>query len=121
MLKSYGQGAYSRKIKLVEKRIDETLKRVNEKMGVKETDTGLAPPHLWDLEADRMRGNEGGTLQVARCTKIIKPPQPDGETQFVINVKQIGKFVVGLGKKVSAEDIEEGMRVGYKACVLLIR
>ena len=112
MLKTYGQGAYSQRIKLVEKRIDDTLKRVNERMGVKESDTGLAPPHLWDLEADRMRGNEGSTLQVARCTKIIKPA--DGsEHQFVINVKQIGKFVVGVGKKVAPEDIEEGMRVGY--------
>jgi 26S proteasome regulatory subunit T1 len=119
MLKTYGQGAYSLKIKAVEKRIDDTLKRVNERMGVKESDTGLEPPHLWDLEADRMRGSEGGTLQVARCTKIIKPAAggvEGGETsehQFVINVKQIGKFVVGVGKKVSPEDIEEGMRVGY--------
>ena len=31
----------------------------------------------------------------------------------MINVKQIGKFVVGLGKKVSPSDIEESMRVGY--------
>lgn len=126
MLKTYGQGAYSMKIKDVEGRIDETLKRVNERMGVKESDTGLAPPHLWDLEADRMRGSEGGTLQVARCTKIIKPTTSNdsssnnvnltGDTpehQFVINVKQIGKFVVGVGKKVNPEDIEEGMRVGY--------
>lgn len=114
MLKTYGQGAYSLKIKAVERRIDDTLKRVNERMGVKESDTGLAPPHLWDLEADRMRGSEGGTLQVARCTKIIAPTESNNnEHQFVINVKQIGKFVVGLGKKVSPEDIEDGMRVGY--------
>jgi 26S proteasome regulatory subunit T1 len=120
MLKTYGQGPYSLKIKEVERRVEETLKRVNERMGVKETDTGLAAPHLWDLEADRMRGSEGGTLQVARCTKIINAIGGDpastntsGESQYVINVKQIGKFVVGLGKKVSAEDVEEGMRVGY--------
>lgn len=30
----------------------------------------------------------------------------------MINVKQIAKFVVGLGEKVSPTDIEEGMRVG---------
>jgi 26S proteasome regulatory subunit T1 len=32
--------------------------------------------------------------------------------KYVINVKQIAKFVVGLGEKVAPTDIEEGMRVG---------
>ncbi|CDJ44889.1 hypothetical protein ETH_00035660, partial [Eimeria tenella] len=36
----------------------------------------------------------------------------DEETKYIINVKQIAKFVVGLGEKVAAMDIEEGMRVG---------
>jgi len=74
-------------------------------------------------------------LQVARCTKIIKcpplteaqqaaaaaraaggtdqPPNADEQDKYVINVKQIAKFVVALGDKVSPTDIEEGMRVGY--------
>lgn len=30
----------------------------------------------------------------------------------MINVRQIAKFVVGLGEKVSPTDVEEGMRVG---------
>ena len=47
---------------------------------------------------------------MARCTKIINPGQDDAK--YVINVKQIAKFVVGLGDKVSPTDIEEGMRVG---------
>jgi len=70
-------------------------------------------------------------LQVARCTKIINgpgngdpnaPPVPkedededaiqlDGP-KYLISVKQIAKFVVALGEKVSPTDIEEGMRVG---------
>lgn len=88
---------------------------------MKESDTGLAPPNLWDLPADKRRVQEEQTLQVARCTKIIKKEATaaaDGttaeeeESQYMINVKQIGKFVVGLGKKVSPTDIEEGMRVG---------
>jgi hypothetical protein len=37
-------------------------------------------------------------LQVARCTKIINPNTDDAK--YVINVKQIAKFVVGLGDKV---------------------
>ena len=32
----------------------------------------------------------------------------------MINVKQIAKFVVGLGEKVAPTDIEEGMRVGVE-------
>lgn len=37
--------------------------------------------------------------QVARCTKIINAGQEDAK--YVINVRQIAKFVVGLGEKVS--------------------
>lgn len=36
--------------------------------------------------------------QVARCTKIINPNTD--EAKYVINIKQIAKFVVGLGDKV---------------------
>lgn len=42
--------------------------------------------------------------QVARCTKIISPNTEDAK--YVINVKQIAKFVVGLAEKVSPTDIE---------------
>src|SRR5690348_16583159 len=50
-------------------------------------------------------------LQVARCTKIINPGTEDAK--YMINVRQIAKYVVGLGERVSPTDIEEGMRVGY--------
>lgn len=30
------------------------MKRVNELTGIKESDTGLAPPALWDLVADKV-------------------------------------------------------------------
>lgn len=102
-------------------------------MGVKESDTGLAPPNLWDIPADRQRMGEEHPLQVARCTKIIKvDPEKaakaqavnplgavqgqkgaDEQDQYVINIKQIAKFVVGLGERVAPTDVEEGMRVGY--------
>ena len=41
-----------------------------------------------------------------------RKPNADEEDKYVINVKQIAKFVVGLGDKVASTDIEEGMRVG---------
>lgn len=85
---------------------------MNEKMGVKESDTGLAPPNLWDIPADKQRMQEEHPLQVARCTKIIQAGEGE-DAKYVINVKQIAKFVVGLGQRVAPTDVEEGMRVGY--------
>lgn len=165
LLKTYGQGPYAASLKSLDNEIKEVQKRVNEKMGVKESDTGLAPPNLWDLVADEQRMRSEQPLQVARCTKIIKAgsdkPKENGsagqasagqdgeseggsessagpgagglagalgglgglgalggqaqaeeEDKYVINVKQIAKFVVGLGDRVAPTDIEEGMRVG---------
>lgn len=112
LLKTYGQGPYARELKTIERDIKDGQTRVNDKMGVKESDTGLAPPNLWDIPADKQRMSEEHPLQVARCTKIITAT--DGEdAKYLINVKQIAKFVVGLGERVAPTDIEEGMRVGY--------
>lgn len=58
-------------------------------------------------------------LQVARCTKIIQDEKDQDKSKYVINVKQIAKFVVNLGERVSPTDIEEGMRVGY-VCIFII-
>ena len=57
--------------------------------------------------------SEDHPLQVARCTKIIQDEKDPEKSKYVINVKQIAKFVVKLGERVSPTDIEEGMRVGY--------
>jgi 26S proteasome regulatory subunit T1 len=76
--------------------------------------------------------NEDHPLQVARCTKIIPKDAKlaaaaeavnapgadrtqkgaDEQDKYVINIKQIAKFVVALGDRVAPTDIEEGMRVG---------
>lgn len=105
---------------------------------MKESDTGLAPPSLWDLVADKQAMQEEQPLQVARCTKIINPGQDDAK--YMISLKpvrgaaraaargarrpvgrgsgvtlcwrQIAKYVVSLGEKVAPTDVEEGMRVG---------
>merc|ERR1740127_445836 len=54
--------------------------------------------------------NEEQPLLVARCTKIIDAGTEDAK--YMINIKQIAKYVVGLGDKVAPTDVEEGMRVG---------
>jgi 26S proteasome regulatory subunit T1 len=112
VLKTYGAAPYGAALKKLEQQIKEKQTSVNEKIGVKESDTGLAPPHLWDVAADRQRMSEEQPLQVARCTKIIQDEKDTEKSKYVINVKQIAKFVVNLGDRVSPTDIEEGMRVG---------
>jgi len=112
LLKTYGLGPYAEPIKKVEKDLKEISKKVNDLCGIKESDTGLAHPSQWDTVSDKQAMQEEQPLQVARCTKIIQPTTADDTAKYVINVKQIAKFVVGLGDRVSPTDIEEGMRVG---------
>jgi len=110
LLKTYGVGPYSKSIKTTEDDIKKITKHVNEICGIKESDTGLGPPSQWDLVADKQMMSEEQPLQVSRCTKIINAGTEDAK--HIINVKQIAKFVVGLGDRVAPTDIEEGMRVG---------
>jgi len=110
LLKTYGVGPYSKAIRSIEEEIKKIAKKVNDISGIKESDTGLAPPSQRDLIADKQMMSEEQPLQVARCTKIINAGTEDAK--YVINVKQIAKFVVGLGERVAPTDIEEGMRVG---------
>ncbi|OEU18032.1 26S proteasome subunit P45 [Fragilariopsis cylindrus CCMP1102] len=133
LLKSYGLGPYSTSIKTLEEEIKKHQEEVKKLIGIKESDTGLSPPSMWDLVGDKQMMSEEAPLQVARCTKIISGEDaaeaapagggggaaPSGgaaaaavPNKYVINVKQIAKFVVGLGEKVAPTDIEEGMRVG---------
>lgn len=110
LLKSYGAGPYDASIKKTEEKMQALLKSINEISGIKESDTGLAPPALWDLAADKQVLQNEAPLQVARCTKIINPNSES--PKYIINVKQYAKFVVDLADSVSPSDIEEGMRVG---------
>ncbi|KAA0720970.1 26S proteasome regulatory subunit 7 26S proteasome AAA-ATPase subunit RPT1 [Triplophysa tibetana] len=116
LLKTYGQSTYSRQIKQVEDDIQSLLKKINELTGIKESDTGLAPPALWDLAADKQTLQSEQPLQVARCTKIINADSED--PKYIINVKQFAKFVVDLSDQVAPTDIEEGMRVGDISLIL---
>jgi len=131
LLKSYGLGPYSTAIKNIEEEIKKHQTEVKRLIGIKESDTGLSPPSMWDLVGDKQMMSEEAPLQVARCTKIITADEAEtaaggsaatsgannanaqaAPNKYVINVKQIAKFVVGLGEKVAPTDIEEGMRVG---------
>lgn len=130
LLKSYGLGPYTVPIKDIEEEIRKHQQTVKDLIGIKESDTGLSQPSQWDLVGDKQMMQEEAPLQVARCTKIIagedagegngggangggnNPSAQLSGNKYVINVKQIAKFVVGLGEKVAPTDVEEGMRVG---------
>merc|ERR1711998_289598 len=110
LLTTFGVGPYAETIKTAEADIVKISKSVDDARGIKESDTGLAAPSTWDLVADKQVMQQEQPLQVARCTKIINADTDDAK--YMINVKQIAKFVVALGENVSPMDIEEGMRVG---------
>ncbi len=59
-----GAGPYAANIKQTEDDIAASLKKVNELAGVKESDTGLAAPALWDLPADKQALQSEEPLQV---------------------------------------------------------
>jgi len=109
VLRRYGMGPYADAIKKCEEETKALVEKVKKASGIKESDTGLALPSQWNLVHDKQLLSEQ-PLQVARCTKIINPNTDDAK--YMITIKQIAKFVVGLGEKVVATDIEEGMRVG---------
>ncbi|KAH7648151.1 26S proteasome regulatory subunit 7 (RPT1)-AAA atpase [Cryptosporidium xiaoi] len=110
IMRRYGMGPYVSQIKQVESEVKDLMSAISKLNSIRESDTGLAPPSQWDLAADRQNMQMEQPLQVARCTKIIDPGTE--EAKYVINIKQMAKYVVGLGDKVAPTDIEEGMRVG---------
>lgn len=59
-----GTGPYTEKIKVAEDDITATMKRVNDLAGIKESDTGLAVPGLWDIQADKQALQTEEPLQV---------------------------------------------------------
>ena len=57
-------------------------------------------------------------MELARAVNPAGAPQGQKGThgeqdKYVINIKQIAKFVVGLGDRVAPTDIEEGMHARY--------
>ena len=95
-------------IEALNKEIERLQSIIKKEVGVQESDTGLAPRQYWDLEDDKKRSRQQPLL-VAYCTNII---EREPQNHYLIKVKNIAKYVVALGEKVSSVDIEEGMRVG---------
>jgi 26S proteasome regulatory subunit T1 len=69
-LYSQGVGPYNKKVTAVEKDIKDLNKRIFELVGVKESDTGLAPPSQWDLVSDKQMMQEEQPLQVSSSQSL---------------------------------------------------
>lgn len=110
LLKVYGGGPYHKAIKDAEEAVSKTAEALNKKSGVKESDTGLAPPINWDLNGDQRIMQSENPLHVGRCTRIINKGQDNAK--YVISIRDHAKYVVNLGERVAPQDIEESMRVG---------
>lgn len=54
MLRRYGKGPYHNSLNVVEKEVTELNQKITSMCGIKESDTGLALPASWNLEADKM-------------------------------------------------------------------
>lgn len=109
-MKRYGRGPYTEPIKKAEEEIKEYNSKITTLAGIKESDTGLALPASWNLQQDAMMLKQDPSLQVGRCTKILNAGTEDAK--YIVHLKHLGKFVVGLDEKLAPTDIEEGMRVG---------
>jgi 26S proteasome regulatory subunit T1 len=96
------------------KRAEEDIKAFNQKIselaGIKDSDTGLSLPSQWNIAQDKQMMKQDPVLQVARLTKILNAGTEDAK--YVIHMKHMGKYVVGLDEKLAPTDVEEGMRVG---------
>ncbi|KAI5191820.1 26S proteasome regulatory subunit T1 [Nematocida sp. AWRm77] len=111
LIMNYGKGYYADSIADTEREVKALYERVSSKLGLKEAETGLAPPMLWNLYSDNERAKVEKTLQVARCCKVMEE-SVEGNDRYMINVKQIAKFIVNRHKSLARDDISEGMRVG---------
>ena len=111
ILKKYGKGPYAEKIKTIEDDVKEKIKEINKLCGIKESETGLAHPSNWVVEADKMAIKED-SLMVGRITKILDPNTD--HSRYIIHVKKQAKYIVDLSDQLSPTDVEEGMRVGVE-------
>jgi len=110
-MQNYGRAAYAATIKILEKGLKTRLQEINKASGIQESDKGLAHPSQWDMASDQQRLSQEQPLKVARCTRIIQGEGND-PNKYMINLRNMAKYVVELGERVAVDDIEEDMRVG---------
>ena len=109
ILKKYGRGPYTEKIRTIEDEVKALTKDVNRLCGIKESETGLSLPSNWVKIADRKAIGEE-PLMVGRIIKIMD--KDTDHTRYMIHLRKVAKYVVELSDQLSPTDVEEGMRIG---------
>ena len=109
ILKKYGRGPYTEKIRNIEDEVKTLTKDVNKLCGIKESETGLSLPSNWVKIADKKAVGEE-PLMVGRIIKIMD--KDTDHTRYMIHLRKVAKYVVELSDQLSPTDVEEGMRVG---------
>ena len=109
ILKKYGRGPYTEKIKTIEDEVKDLTKDVNKLCGVRESETGLSLPSNWVKIADKKAIGEE-PLMVGRIIKIMD--KDTDHTRYMVNIRKVAKYVVELSDQLSPTDVEEGMRIG---------
>jgi 26S proteasome regulatory subunit T1 len=71
---------------------------------------GISKKSKWNLGLDKISVEEDHTLQIANCTQIVRS-DPEN-LKFIVHIKHTGKFLVGLGERISPTDLNEVIRVG---------
>uniref|UniRef100_A0A6P6YJN6 26S proteasome regulatory subunit 7 n=1 Tax=Dermatophagoides pteronyssinus TaxID=6956 RepID=A0A6P6YJN6_DERPT len=95
-----------------EQRCAELNAEVLKLVGVANTETGLAPVGQWDLKTDKKIIEEEYGLLIGECTSLIETQS--AEPKVVVNLRNMAKYLVGIGKDVRLEELEEGRRVGLE-------
>ena len=109
ILKKYGRGPYTEKIKTLEDEVKDLTKEVNKLCGIRESETGLSLPSNWVTIADKKAIGEE-PLMVGRIIKIMD--KDTDHTRYMIHLRKVAKYVVELNDQLSPTDVEEGMRIG---------
>lgn len=92
LLTAYGAGPYAAKLKAAEAELKTLAKRVDDACGVRESDTGLAPPSRWDLVSDKQAMSEEQPLQV--CERKREHAGVEGERQRIIFFRLMARSMV---------------------------
>ena len=111
ILKKYGGGPYTEKIKNINDEVKNLTKEVNKLCGIRESETGLSLPSNWVKIADKKAIGEE-PLMVGRIIKILD--KDTDHTRYMIHLRKVAKYVVDLNEQLSPTDVEEGMRVGVE-------
>ena len=142
MHRCVGRSPYVDAVDRAERDIERLTGRVRALVGVRPTDTGLAPGSAWDLAADAVALRQERGLVVARVTTAL-PAREDGALdtngrdanrrdtnrrddasdarRYVVEVPHQGRYVVGLADHVSPADVAEDARVGLDRDTYRIR